>query len=315
MLLTAEPIDAAEAHRLGGILEVVPLDKLRDRAMELAAKIAEKSPRAVELAKWSLNGIELLDHQEELQVTSRASRSSSTPVARFPGSRGMPSWTSATPNSATSRSAESSTSFGPIGPRKASARSMDLNFSSDQQGIPKGSSGLARGECAFKEPLKRPSIRRRRLRSNIASGRPRLHGGGWAMVPWPEEYGGRGANLLEWLIFEEEYYRTGAPGACQPERHLPARPHHDGVRHRREQKAALSCRRWPPARKIWCAGLVVSPTPAPIWPTVQTLRPNGDGRSLCDQWPENLVDPRESGPTGCFGMFRTDPESEAPSRA
>ncbi|HEX2484882.1 MAG TPA: acyl-CoA dehydrogenase family protein, partial [Myxococcota bacterium] len=38
-----------------------------------------------------------------------------------------------------------------------------------------------------------------------------LHGGGWAMVPWPVEYGGRGANLLEWLIFEEEYYRAGAP--------------------------------------------------------------------------------------------------------
>ncbi|HSJ96468.1 MAG TPA: acyl-CoA dehydrogenase family protein [Myxococcota bacterium] len=39
----------------------------------------------------------------------------------------------------------------------------------------------------------------------------RLHTGGWAMVPWPVEYGGRGADLLEWLIFEEEYYRAGAP--------------------------------------------------------------------------------------------------------
>jgi len=40
----------------------------------------------------------------------------------------------------------------------------------------------------------------------------KLHAGGFAMVPWPVEYGGRGANLLEWLIFEEEYYRAGAPG-------------------------------------------------------------------------------------------------------
>ena len=39
-----------------------------------------------------------------------------------------------------------------------------------------------------------------------------LHEGGYAMVPWPVEYGGRGADLLEWLIFEEEYYRAGAPG-------------------------------------------------------------------------------------------------------
>ncbi|MBZ3917382.1 acyl-CoA dehydrogenase family protein [Streptomyces acidiscabies] len=33
----------------------------------------------------------------------------------------------------------------------------------------------------------------------------------WSVVSWPEEYGGRGASLWEWLIFEEEYYRAGAP--------------------------------------------------------------------------------------------------------
>ena len=36
--------------------------------------------------------------------------------------------------------------------------------------------------------------------------------GRWSMVTWPEEYGGRGADLIEWLIFEEEYWRAGAPG-------------------------------------------------------------------------------------------------------
>ncbi len=39
-----------------------------------------------------------------------------------------------------------------------------------------------------------------------------LHDGGYAMVSWPVEYGGRGANLIEWLIFEEEYWGAGAPG-------------------------------------------------------------------------------------------------------
>ena len=39
-----------------------------------------------------------------------------------------------------------------------------------------------------------------------------LHEGGWSAVSWPVEYGGQGANLIEWLIFEEEYYRAGAPG-------------------------------------------------------------------------------------------------------
>jgi alkylation response protein AidB-like acyl-CoA dehydrogenase len=34
----------------------------------------------------------------------------------------------------------------------------------------------------------------------------------WSVVSWPQEYGGRGASLVEWVIFEEEYYRAGAPG-------------------------------------------------------------------------------------------------------
>ena len=33
----------------------------------------------------------------------------------------------------------------------------------------------------------------------------------WGMITWPRDYGGRGASLIEWLIFEEEYYRANAP--------------------------------------------------------------------------------------------------------
>src|SRR5262245_25154913 len=32
------------------------------------------------------------------------------------------------------------------------------------------------------------------------------------VVSWPEEYDGRNAPPLEWLVFEEEYYAAGAPG-------------------------------------------------------------------------------------------------------
>ena len=38
-----------------------------------------------------------------------------------------------------------------------------------------------------------------------------LASGNWGMVTWPEAYGGRGLDLIQWLIFEEEYYRAGAP--------------------------------------------------------------------------------------------------------
>lgn len=40
----------------------------------------------------------------------------------------------------------------------------------------------------------------------------RLADARWAVVSWPEEYHGRAASLVEWVIFEEEYYRAGAPG-------------------------------------------------------------------------------------------------------
>jgi alkylation response protein AidB-like acyl-CoA dehydrogenase len=34
----------------------------------------------------------------------------------------------------------------------------------------------------------------------------------WSVVSWPEEYGGRGVDIVRWLVFEEEYYAAGAPG-------------------------------------------------------------------------------------------------------
>ncbi|GGO68860.1 acyl-CoA dehydrogenase family protein [Nocardioides deserti] len=34
----------------------------------------------------------------------------------------------------------------------------------------------------------------------------------WSVVSWPREYSGREASLVEWVVFEEEYYRAGAPG-------------------------------------------------------------------------------------------------------
>ncbi|MFD3802580.1 acyl-CoA dehydrogenase family protein [Streptomyces sp. NPDC058611] len=39
-----------------------------------------------------------------------------------------------------------------------------------------------------------------------------LHADRWSAVSWPEEYGGRGADLVHWLVFEEEYWAAGAPG-------------------------------------------------------------------------------------------------------
>ncbi|MFD3678037.1 acyl-CoA dehydrogenase family protein [Streptomyces sp. NPDC058613] len=39
-----------------------------------------------------------------------------------------------------------------------------------------------------------------------------LHADRWSVVSWPEEYGGRGVDIVHWLVFEEEYWAAGAPG-------------------------------------------------------------------------------------------------------
>src|SRR5712692_9736085 len=39
----------------------------------------------------------------------------------------------------------------------------------------------------------------------------KLYEGGWAGISWPKEYGGRGASLMQQVIFWQEMARAGAP--------------------------------------------------------------------------------------------------------
>lgn len=54
MLLTAERIDAQEAHRLGLVSDVVPPDQLMAKAKEIAEKIASNAPLSVKAAKQAI---------------------------------------------------------------------------------------------------------------------------------------------------------------------------------------------------------------------------------------------------------------------
>jgi enoyl-CoA hydratase len=51
MILTGEILDARTAHAIGLVNHVVPLDQLEAKTMEIANRIAEKSPIALSLAK------------------------------------------------------------------------------------------------------------------------------------------------------------------------------------------------------------------------------------------------------------------------
>jgi enoyl-CoA hydratase len=61
MVYTSATASAGELHQFGSVLEVVPGDQLRQRARQLAATIASKSPTVIRAAKESLNGIDPVD--------------------------------------------------------------------------------------------------------------------------------------------------------------------------------------------------------------------------------------------------------------
>ncbi len=58
LFFTGEMIGAAEAWRLGAVERVLPRERLRDTALEIAATIASKSPAMIRIAKEALTGIE-----------------------------------------------------------------------------------------------------------------------------------------------------------------------------------------------------------------------------------------------------------------
>ena len=85
---------------------------------------------------------------------------------------------------------------------------MDLSFSDSENGFRRESREWLEANAPA-QPL--PSGDTREGFSLHLDWERRLFDAGWAAVSWPREFGGREASLFEWLIFEEEYYRAGAP--------------------------------------------------------------------------------------------------------
>lgn len=68
LLLTGRVIDAQEAHRLGLISEVVPAEKLLERAREIAAQLAAASPASIVATKRLLRELGAKDLDRELEL-------------------------------------------------------------------------------------------------------------------------------------------------------------------------------------------------------------------------------------------------------
>jgi alkylation response protein AidB-like acyl-CoA dehydrogenase len=129
--------------------------------------------------------------------------------------------------------------------------------------------------------------------------------GNWGMITWPREYGGRGVGLIEWLIFEEEYYRAQAPArvnqnglfllgptlmefgtATQKARFLP-------------QMAA--------GETIWAQAWSEPQAGSDLAALSATARRDGSQYVLRGH---KIWSSRATFADWCFGLFRSDPDSQ-----
>jgi enoyl-CoA hydratase/carnithine racemase len=89
MLLTGDPIDAAEALRIGLISRALSADELLPAATELARRIAERPPIAAQAAKANLRaalsmGLEpAIQYERELQAVALGTRDAAEGRAAF----------------------------------------------------------------------------------------------------------------------------------------------------------------------------------------------------------------------------------------
>ena len=131
-----------------------------------------------------------------------------------------------------------------------------------------------------------------------------LFDGGWAVVSWPEEYGGREASLVEWLIFEEEYYRAGAPGRVSQNGIFLLAP--TMFEFGTAEQQARFMRRMAAADDIWAQGWSEPDAGSDLAGIKSRAVRDGDDWILDGQktWCS-----RAAFADWLFGLFRTDPEA------
>ncbi|MHB1711022.1 MAG: acyl-CoA dehydrogenase family protein [Acidimicrobiales bacterium] len=129
----------------------------------------------------------------------------------------------------------------------------------------------------------------------------------WSVVSWPEQFGGRDVGILEWLIFEEEYWRIQAP----------ARVSQNGVfllaptmfEFGTDEQMARFLPPMASGEEIWCQGWSEPDAGSDLAGIRSRAErsPGGDGWLLTGQktWAS-----RGAFAEWCFGLFRTDPRAE-----
>lgn len=132
-----------------------------------------------------------------------------------------------------------------------------------------------------------------------------LAAGNWGMVTWPEAFGGRGCDLIQWLIFEEEYFRAGAPGRVNQNGIFLLGP--TLMEYGSEEQKARFLPAMASGEEIWAQGWS-EPNAGSDMAAIR-CRADRDGDTYVING-QKIWSTRAVYADWVFGLFRTDPDSE-----
>jgi len=181
---------------------------------------------------------------------------------------------------------------------------MDLSFSASEEQF--------RAECRdwLATHVPRPGLPSGDTREGFAAHlewERALFDARYAVVSWPEAFGGREASLWEWLIFEEEYYAAGAPQRVTQNGIFLLAPtiFEFGTE---EQKVRI-LPRMAAGEQTWCQGWS-EPNAGSDLAGIQSRGVRDEAAGGWRLSGQKTWTTRGAFCTHLFGLFRTDPDAE-----
>jgi alkylation response protein AidB-like acyl-CoA dehydrogenase len=132
-----------------------------------------------------------------------------------------------------------------------------------------------------------------------------LYDAGLSVITWPERYGGRDATLLQWVVFEEEYFRAGAPGRASANGTSMLAP--TLFAHGTEEQLDRVLPKMASGEEIW-AQAWSEPESGSDLASLRSSATKTDGGWLLNG--QKIWSSRAVFGDKAFGLFRSDPDAE-----
>ncbi|BBZ30550.1 acyl-CoA dehydrogenase [Mycolicibacterium madagascariense] len=132
-----------------------------------------------------------------------------------------------------------------------------------------------------------------------------LFDAGLSVIAWPEKYGGRDATLLQWIVYEEEYFRAGAPGRASANGTSMLGP--TLFAHGTEEQQARVLPKMASGEEIWAQAWSEPDSGSDLASLRSTATRTDGGWKLSGQ---KIWSSRAPFGDKAFGLFRSNPEAQ-----